>query len=200
MACVKRPERSPNIKKINKKFLTGLAEYVKIGSLDSMDKCGRDAKKVIISKHFFRRSKMKGRKGFTLIELMVVILIVGILAAVAIPIMRGRIDAAKWSEGKAMMGTIATTIRAYCAEHETAPPDDALFLGTNDPCNLGFATNDLDGTYFKGSTVGTFTFSADYTPSSGAITFDVTCDSSKDGATLNPGKYNLDETGEFTVP
>ena len=49
--------------------------------------------------------KKRERKGFTLIELMVVILIVGILAAVAIPIMRGRIDSAKWSEGKAMMGT-----------------------------------------------------------------------------------------------
>ena len=39
-------------------------------------------------------------KGFTLVELMVVILIVSILAAVAIPILSGRIDAAKWSEGK----------------------------------------------------------------------------------------------------
>ena len=59
---------------------------------------------------------MKSRKGFTLIELMVVILIVGILAAVAIPLMRGRIDSAKWSEGKAIMGTIATALRAHIAE------------------------------------------------------------------------------------
>ena len=86
---------------------------------------------------------MKNRKGFTLIELMVVILIVGILAAVAIPLMRGRIDSAKWSEGKAVAGTIATAIRAYAAEKggqgTWANPTLA---------NLGFTTGDLQGTYF----------------------------------------------------
>jgi len=68
------------------------------------------------------------RKGFTLIELMVVILIVAILAAVAIPILTARIDAAKWSEGKAMMGTIATAIRAYYAEHGLGTPHRRHFL------------------------------------------------------------------------
>ena len=47
---------------------------------------------------------MKSRTAFTLIELMVVVLIVSILAAVMIPIIRGRIDSAKWTEGKAIMG------------------------------------------------------------------------------------------------
>ncbi len=85
---------------------------------------------------------MKTRKGFTLVELMVVVLIVGILAAVAIPLMRGRIDSAKWSEGKAGAGTIANSLRAYSAEG--SDPN-----GMTAPSDIGFADGDLDGTYFS---------------------------------------------------
>ncbi len=59
---------------------------------------------------------MLQRKGFTLVELMVVVLIVGILAAVSIPLLSGRIDSSKWSEGNAGAGTIRTAVRAYYAE------------------------------------------------------------------------------------
>ena len=81
--------------------------------------------------------------GFTLIELMIVILIVAVLAAVAVPIYRGRIDTAKWSEGKACAGTIASAIRAYAAEKGDFT-DKTMILTTD----LGFGVDDLDGTYF----------------------------------------------------
>ena len=90
---------------------------------------------------------MKSKKGFTLIELMVVVLIVAILAAVAIPILRGRIDSAKWSEGKATMGSIATAIRAWCAEQDPQATFADLTVPTT-LTTLGFADGDCDGTYF----------------------------------------------------
>lgn len=94
---------------------------------------------------------MTRTKGFTLVELMVVILIVGILAAVAIPLMQGRIDKAKWSEANATAGTIRTAIRAYAAETSIAT---AQGLASNDLSDattqaaLGFSSTDLAGTYF----------------------------------------------------
>ncbi len=93
---------------------------------------------------------MKSRKGFTLIELMVVILIVGILAAVAVPLMRGRIGAAKWSEANASAGSIRTAVRAYIAEKgpafdytgiETTLDQPAAYLA------LGFSSTDLNGKF-----------------------------------------------------
>ena len=58
----------------------------------------------------------KRNKGFTLVELMVVILIIGILASVSIPMMKGRVDRSKWSEACTSAGAIRTAIRNYAAE------------------------------------------------------------------------------------
>jgi len=104
-----------------------------------------------IFKTFFRRSKMnkkRERRGFTLIELMVVILIVGILAAVAVPILRGRIEQAKWSEGGATAGAIKTAIRAYYAEDPILCAGLTGSLVSACETTLGFQAGDLSGKYF----------------------------------------------------
>jgi len=129
----------------------------------------------------------KTRNAFTIIELMVVILIVAILAAVAVPIYWGRMDSAKWSEGKAMMGTIASAIRVYHtnAGHSGAPPAN-LWIG--DPCNLGFYSGDLQGTYFSNDC-----FSFEVT-SMDPLIFAVIARH----PTLNPQEYTLNQDGIFT--
>lgn len=86
---------------------------------------------------------MRKRKGFTLIELMVVVLIVAVLAAILVPLMTARLEAARWSEGKAGAGTIATAIRAMYAEEGDAFDDTDLDVETY--CN----PEDLYGKYFN---------------------------------------------------
>jgi len=58
----------------------------------------------------------KKRAGFTLIELMIVVIVVGILAAAAIPIYSRVMDRARASEGKALLGTVRTHYLAETAE------------------------------------------------------------------------------------
>lgn len=132
---------------------------------------------------------MKGRKGFTLIELMVVIFIVGILAAVAIPIMRGRIDAAKWSEGKAGAGSVRTAARAFCAEKGTGW--GGTWAGV-DLAELGFQDGDLDGKYFTDEAYGVaFTDYDDY-----LITVTAASSTSLEKPTT-PSVVTIDEDGTW---
>ena len=61
-------------------------------------------------------SKLKGKKGFTLIELMIVVAIIGILAAIAIPNFLKFQAKSKQSEAKTNLGAIYTGQIAYYGE------------------------------------------------------------------------------------
>ncbi len=141
---------------------------------------------------------MKSRKGFTLIELMVVVLIVAVLAAVLVPLMTARLESARWSEGKAGCGSLATAIRAMYAEVGEEGWDD---IAPNDP--LTYMTQaDLRGKYFS---YGDYTLDvslADDTeyPVHYTIQVGVPLDPSTQGASVTWKKtgYQLDHEGTWT--
>jgi type IV pilus assembly protein PilA len=63
------------------------------------------------------------QQGFTLIELMIVVAIVGILAAVAIPAYQSYVIRSKVSEALAAMGACKTSIADYAANKGSLPTD-----------------------------------------------------------------------------
>ena len=89
------------------------------------------------------------KKGFTLIELIVVVIIVGVLAAVAIPMMSGNIAMAKRTEAVAAMGTIRTAERAVFSETGNYMNFAAGAFGTTANINTYIRTGDLNGKYYN---------------------------------------------------
>lgn len=61
---------------------------------------------------------MKRTKGFTLVELIIVIVIVGILSLVAVPVYKSYTQKAIKTEGKTLLGAVKTAEEAYFAEHQ----------------------------------------------------------------------------------
>lgn len=59
------------------------------------------------------------KKGFTLIELMIVVAIIGILAAIAIPNFLNYQCKAKQTEAKTSLGNVRMAEEAYYAEYDT---------------------------------------------------------------------------------
>lgn len=66
------------------------------------------------------------KKGFTLIELMIVVAIIGILAAIAIPKFANLINKSKEGATKGALSTVRSAIQVYYGDNEGWFPTDTL--------------------------------------------------------------------------
>ncbi len=64
-----------------------------------------------------KKKIQKSNRGFTLVELVIVIAIVIILSVISVPIYRGYVDKSKYAEGYALLGTVISAQKTYYSEY-----------------------------------------------------------------------------------
>jgi type IV pilus assembly protein PilE len=107
--------------------------------------------------------KMKSQGGFNMIELMVVVVIVGILAAIAVPIYSKYAKNSRVTEATGKIGDILTAAKSYAVENEgNSDPTDANWPATCAATNfVGDCTATQNFTYsLTGQTNGSLTIVA----------------------------------------
>ena len=118
---------------------------------------------------------MNNEKGFSLVELVVAIIIIGILSIVSVPVYRGYVQRAYGTEGRALLGSILTAEEHFYIDNDSFADETETSIGANIGVdasgNKYFRTFSVetDGDSFTATTNGTgaangITLTLVYTP------------------------------------
>lgn len=129
---------------------------------------------------------MNAQKGFTLIELMIVVAIIGILAAIAIPQYQNYVTRAKYQDGAASLESVKTAT-ALCIQERGGNPTECATdaaIGTTMPTTAAAGGITIARGNFTAGTNGTggtavFTLTGDQTLKSCIVTLTGTVEASR---------------------
>lgn len=99
--------------------------------------------------HLMGNSKLRS-KGFSLVELMIVIVIIGVLAAIAVPIYSNTVMKAKRAEADAALGSIQTQLDIFKGEFGRYPKERIAEYVVGSSWN-DINPGELTGKYFSDS-------------------------------------------------
>lgn len=127
---------------------------------------------------------MRRLKGFTMVELLVVLIILAILIAVAAPMYFGNMNRARASEAVAALGTIRASLREYRISHPsyaypTLAADNSLTAGIAAPYETGVDVNVGVTQYFSNGaySISTAIVAAPFAaPNANPVDFVITAD------------------------